>query len=68
MLKFITYSPHLSAALAAISAALLPYYGGDRWFVAFPAVTAGLAALGIGPGSQASRSVPAVPPTPAGVQ
>lgn len=69
MLKFMTYSPHLSAALAAVTTVLLPYYGTSRWFIAFPALTAGLAALGIGPGSQVSRSQQAgVPTLPAGPQ
>ena len=61
MLKLITYSPHLAAALAAVTAALVPYYGTARWFVALPAVSAALGALGIGPGSQAARAVQAPP-------
>ena len=68
MLKFITYSPHLAAAIAAVAAVLLPYYGTARWFVAFPATSALLGALGIGPGSQAAKAGPAPVPTQPGVQ
>lgn len=68
MLKFIAYSPHLAAAIAAVAAVLLPYYGTARWFVAFPAASALLGALGIGPGAQAAKAGAAVPTQPAGVQ
>lgn len=68
MLRFVTYSPHLAAAISAVAAVLLPYYGTARWFVAFPASSALLMALGIGPGSQALRSAPAPVPTQPGVQ
>lgn len=64
MQRFMNYSPHLSAAIAAVAAVLLPYYGTAHWFVAFPAASALLGALGIGPGSQASRSAPVPVPTP----
>lgn len=64
MSKLIAYSPHLAAAIAAVAAVLLPYYGTAHWFVAFPAASALLGALGIGPGSSAARSAPAASPTP----
>ena len=66
MQRLIAYSPHLAAAVAAVAAVLLPYYGSARWFVAFPATSALLGALGIGPGAQAAKAGLTVPTQPAG--
>lgn len=59
------YATHLAAALSAVTATLLPYYGSARWFIALPAVSTGLAALGIGNQAQQVRAAQASTPTSA---
>lgn len=65
MNRLIQYATHLAAVVAAVSATLLPYYGTDRWFIAFPTVTAALAALGVVPATQQARAQQASTPTSA---
>lgn len=66
--RAIQYGTHLAAAIAAVQAVLLPYYGQARWFLAFPVATAAFAALGIVPAQAQARAAQASTPTSAGSQ